>query len=643
MSEPPPAAARARARWAGLCGLLLLASCGEPTAAPPATSPVAAGARWAVEPVPPLQKARFALDRVVRGPLAQQHLPLPDDHPWVLTSALRDLVALPAETLSLLDDPALLGQLTGPERQDLNPWHNVLQVLPALSGAEAALVRRWTEPALSRPEASLWQMAVGCLAGRPEPELAPVLHALLQRAAGDRRVARDAARALMQRPAPWPLQGVQAVLAHAAPEAWLACGESPAAAPAYPGGVPAVMDALAWWVLLAGQAGPRPAAQAPRLKSLPCTEALADAQGAPWRRSGEAQDARGWLAADPSACAVQGLPSLFTTGLEPVSAATCELARLRLPAFRHAVEQARSSRDALRHLQAQHCMLDEGGDLATAVRIERTLAFLQRATDPASPRLDLAGVREAIAALPSGEDPQGEACLVRVVREGAPVADLQLLVEGAHTALLAADKGADDRLVLDLLASGDATLRGIGLHLAQRARKPQYLPAVRRLATPGDEAAARAVQRVIFTLATAPGASEAERATTVAETVARMEAGSDAAVANEAPGLLALGSAGHAALAALVLRSPRAPLYVRSLRRVEGVFPLAVAEALCDRLAPAQPPGLRYDIAVALWRNAPSEAAAALAAARARVEPEGRPALDVVLEMVRHRAAFARE
>ncbi|MFM8979866.1 MAG: hypothetical protein ACKOSS_05325 [Planctomycetia bacterium] len=641
MSEATPAAARARAwRWAALLLCALGAGCGGEAPAPAPQAP----ARWKVEPVAPAAKARYALERIVRGPVAQEHLPLPDDHAWVLASAQRDLLALPAETLALLDDAALVQQLTGPGREDLNPWHNLLQVLPALPGAEAGLVRRWTEPALAREEPGLWQLAVGCLVGRPDPELAPLLQAFLERAPGERRVSRECVRALLARPAPWPMRCVEQVLAHGSPEAWLACGEGAGGLDEATGVLPpAVADALAWWALLAEQAGPRPATGAPRLKTLPCTEAAAEAHGPPERRAAEVGDGRGWLAADPATCAVQPLLALFTTGLEPATRATCELARQRLPGPRAAIEAARGCRDPLRRLQAEHCMLEAGADLPVAQRVEQTLAFLARARDPAAPPLTLALVSEAVGKLPPGDDPAGEACLLRVVREAEPLADLMLLVEGAHARLLAAERGADEALVLGLLGSTEPARRGLGLHLAQRARKALFLPAVRALAGRGDPALERSVQRALFLLVAAPGAPAAERARYVDELVARIEAGPDSSLVTEAPGLLVLPPEGPAALARSLQQSPRAALYARSLRKVDGVLPRAVAEALADRLGPQLAPGVRYDICVALWRNAPAEAAPALAAARARLAPADRPAVDVVLEAVRHRAAFLHE
>lgn len=618
----------------------LASGCGSEAPAPAPQAPV----RWKVEPVAPAAKARYALERIVRGPVPQQALPLPDDHAWVLASAQRDLVALPSETLALLDDEGLVQQLTGPGRHDLNPWHNLLQVLPALPGAEASLLRRWTEPALARDEAGLWQLAVGCLVGRPEPTLAPLLQAFLERAPGERRVSRECVRALLARPAPWPMRCVATVLAHGSPEAWLACGEAAGGLDEATGVLPpATSDALAWWALLAEQAGPRPATGAPRVKTLPATEAALDAQGPATRLPAEVADGRGWLPADPATCAVQPVLALFTTGLEPASRATCLLARQRLAAPAAAIAAARACRDPLRRLQAEHCMLDTGADLTLAQRVEQTLAFLARARDPAAPRLVLAEVSEAVGRLPPGDEPAGEACLLRVVQEAEPLADLMLLVEGAHARLLAAERGADEPLVLGLLAAAEPARRGLGLHLAQRARKPVFLPAVRALSGSTDPALERAAGRALFTLVSAPGAPADERARYVAGLVARIEGGTDSALLTEAPALLSLPPEGPAALARLVLQSPRAPLYARALRKVDGVLPRAVAEALADRLGMALTPEARYDICVALWRNAPAEAAPAVAAARGRLDAPERPALEVVLEAVRHRAAFARE
>ena len=105
-----------------------------------------------------------------------------------------------------------------------------------------------------------------------------------------------------------------------------------------------------------------------------------------------------------------------------------------------------------------------------------------------------------------------------------------------------------------------------------------------------------------------------------------------------ATGLLDLGEAGVEALVER-LKGPRGRLYVLALFESTSVLPLPVAEALCDLLDASRPAQARHELLVTLWRSAPAQAASALAAAKGRLEPADRPAVDVVLEVVRHRAA----
>jgi hypothetical protein len=639
----------------GAClGAALLAGCGEgqgDVAPPPASDPVRPGQRWNVEPARPIDQARFALARLLSGPLPQEVLVVPDQRVQTAAGQARSGRAA-LETAELLGSRPCW-RASGPGVSDLNPWHSLLEVLSTLPRPDAELVARWVEPALSRKEPALSLRALGCLAATGSDELGSLTLRFLEQGASDRILSRQALRILGRMQAPWPARGVALTYARGSPFAWLEAASaleaefeaqrSPAATRASATfGSPS--DLLAWWALLAEQAGPRAPGGMPRVKSLPYTEwraaelANAGLRGLPRPPSAREVDERGWLATDPDAASEFPLLAVFATGQEPSAVARCALASRGHAPFQRAVEADRSHRDPIRQERATHCMLADERGVPTAQLIAETEAFLASRRRPEAAALDLEAVALALRRLPPADGPAATALLRRVLLEARPVADLLLLLEGAHDALAAAQGGADEASVLALLEAPEPEDRGLGMHLAQRSRKGLYLAPLLKLEAGASAEGRRALRRGLQWIASGGGLEPAVLQAYVRRFGAWLDGLPDGELAVWATGLLDLGEAGEEAMVER-LRGPRGRLYVLALRDSAAILPLPVAETLCDALDASRPVEARHELLVTLWRSAPAQAASALAAAKGRLEPADRQAVDVVLEVVRHRAA----
>src|SRR5262245_8166755 len=93
------------------CAALALGGCGgEEGPRDPGVAP----APGAMPPLSPAEPARYALARLLTGPVPHPELPLPlSHHDHSLKLAKLDLVTLSSETETLLEDPALLERITG--------------------------------------------------------------------------------------------------------------------------------------------------------------------------------------------------------------------------------------------------------------------------------------------------------------------------------------------------------------------------------------------------------------------------------------------------------------------------------------------------------------------------------------------------
>ncbi len=634
-------------------GLLLLGACGGPEGQPDGAGPPPAP-RWRV-PLPSVaEQARYALDRLLTGPVPQSALVIPEQHAEVLRASQRDLVVLGEATLALLSDERLRERLTGPTALNLDPWHNVLDVLAALREKPVELCLGWAGPALGRDEPSLSLRAVDVLAGTRAPEAGPLLLAFLERAADDRALQRQAWRALARLPDPWPERALARLRRFGLPEVWLdvapLLGERLESA----GTRDAAESLLAWWALLTDVGGPRGTAGQPRQKTLPWSLLrAATAPGAPGagppgggvpRLPGpfpaSVSDGLGWLSAEPGASPVLAPTVLLFVATEPGADARCQLAGRGHRAFVAAVEADRASDDPVRREHARHCMLGGGPAVSAGERLEATAALLARvrAAGPEAGAPTASEVAAASRSLPLAADPGGPALLARVLAELRPVAHWLGTLEAAYAGLLAAQDGSAQDLLRRWLAGAEPVERGLALQLAQRSRDPSLLPQLEALAGGGEGEAQANARRVLWWVHAGGGAEPGLTADFARRYAAEVEAAGDARAAALASGLLDLGEPGQRLFVA-GLSGPRRKAYLEAALSTPGVLPLLVAEGLADSVAAGRPAEERRAALLALWRAAPSDAAPAVAAIQARLDPAERAAVEVVVQHVRHRAA----
>lgn len=604
----------------------------------------------------PEQQARFALERILTGPVVQEALVLPTDfHQQSLRMAQRDLAALPSETTRLLSDPALIERVTGPRAINLDPWDGLLDVLLALDDRPTSLVLAWTEPALQRRVPALLLKSVIALAALDDPAAGPTLMAILERSIDESEISRAAWNALARLPAPWPGRALERVHARGLPDLWIEVVAALEARLAR--GRPAAYEEnlLAWWGLVADPGGPRGPTGMPRLKTLPWSGIgpLFDRAAPPplpgarpgaagiGPRTARASYGLGWLAAAPPDAGQRTVNELAVVGIDPAAEARCALARRGLPTYVASVQADRGSPVPLLKAKAEHCLMDvQSAPGAEALRAfwERHFADVPRVAAGEILPPTLGEMGETAARLPLGGTPEERAVLERVLRTDRPLATWQLLLERAYDRLASLGLGAEVDLTRSLIEHPDPAEFGVGLHLAQRARNPAYLPALEQRLAGVPAAQAGGLRRTLTWIyaggGVEPGALEA---------FARRYAGwvdeaDDGRAAGLATGLFDLGETGAKAFVER-LAGPRQRVLVTMLQSYGGLLPTEVAEGLADRLGPDLPADLRHAVLVALWRSAPAAASSALAAAKGRLDPSERESVDVVLEVVRHRAS----
>jgi hypothetical protein len=667
-------------RRLGLFALLLvLAACGDDAPEPPPAGPRPTPPRWKVEIPTPEQQARFALDRILTGPLPQDVLPLPNLHQQTLRMAQQDLGALPAETLALLSDPALIARLTGPGAKDLNPWDSLLDVLLGIRDKPSALALAWAEPTLLHDVPTLWLKAVDVLGSLEDPAAGPALLRILERAIDQREISRSAWNALARLPSPWPDRALGLVRRRGLPDLWVEV--VPALEQALEARVPAPgrESLIGWWGLLAESGGPRGPRGLSRLRTLPWSQlaktfdpgvprsppgGTAGRPGiGPWtERAGVGS---GWLPSAPEDACVRSLNELAVVGAEPAAEARCALARRGVSTFKASVaadlaafEAARASLLESRPLlrtkgeteidaelpplvlmlgkKAKHCLMAVGEDPTSYW--EQRFAYVRQVASGEVPPPLLADVVTDRQRLPSADKPEGRALLLRILTTVRPFNTWQMLLEGAYDALARAGLGVELDFVRERLQHADSAERALAVHLAQRARSLDLL-------APLDEALGKAsvpersrLRHAIAWIYAAGGVEPRALEAFTRRFASWIEETDDERAVGLATGLLDYGEPGVQRFLE-GLRGPRQRVFLAALAGYGSILPVEVAEALADLLGANLPPDLRHTILVVLWRSAPASASPAVAAAKPRLDPAERGQVDVVLETIRHRAA----
>ena len=601
----------------------------------------------------PAEQAQFALDRILTGPLVQDALLLPSDmHQHTLRMAQQDLAALPVETLRLLSDPRVIERVTGPKTINLDPWDGLLDVLLALPDVPTSLVLAWTRPALDRHVPVLLQKSIGVLRVTRDAAAGPLLLQILERVVNEPDMSRAAWNGLAALPPPWPDRALAWIQRRGVPDVWVEV--APALEAHLETGVPApaTENLIAWWALVTEAGGPRGPVGMQRLRTLPWSgigpyfdpSRPPPLPGAPAGTPGMGPESEragfgmGWLACAPEDSCVRTPNELVVVGADPAAQARCALARRGFPAFRAGVEADLRSPVPFLEAKAKHCLMTAPtaeGPQAQRAYWERHFADYARMARGEIPPPTLGEMAEIGARLPSADTPEGRAILERVLRTDRPLVTWQSLLERAFDGLRGT--GLELEFVRSRLADADPQEIGLGLHFAQYSRDPALLPDLEKAMARAPAGLQPGFRRALVWLYTVPNVDPTALAGFAHRFAGWVDEAEDVQAGALATGLLDLGDAGVRAFVER-LGGPRQRVFLGALQTYGGLLPTELAEALADRLEPDLPPDLRHAILVVLWRGAPAASAPAIAAAKGRLEPSDRPAVDVVLEVVLHRA-----
>ena len=635
----------------GLALLLVGTGCGgEPK--PTGDEPRATAPLPDLPAVSPAQKVRFALDRLLQGPLPRTGaFAVPKIHQLNLEHARADLVALGDATADLLSDPGLVERMTQPDG-DHNPWHNVLQALAWLDGLPADLAVRWSGPVLATDDLQLDRRAARALVAVADGlAVAPLLLTLFERRPKDRELAPVAFRALVDLGSPWRERALDVALREGASLLW---SRVPAFLQTAPGDDASGADALAWWAILAEVSGPGEARGTSRSVTAPWFQGRLLLDDAVWPRDAlqldaavqaarvlapaSVIDAGGFLPDSAGGAPVLAWRRILLSGRGSAADARCRLADAGYETYRATVRRDLTAADPLLLLTAEGCAATRRGD-DEALELDRIVlaTFLEELESGSRP--SSTGVAGALGAVFEASAGDGVDAALGILRHARPQGEYQGLIEAAHDALANADPAALRVEVTALLGSEDAGDRATGMLLARRGRDPALAPVLSARLAVVPPAEQDLLQRLLIWLHSAPEAADGpERAAFVQRFAAWLGTGSDADLRGLAPGLLDLGPAGAAAYAA-GLAGPRRLLYVEGLLGRSGLVPLEVAAALLDPVDQTTSRAERHAVLVAAYRVAPTTAAPHVAALRARVAAGDRAEVDDVLAVVRHRAA----
>jgi hypothetical protein len=597
-------------------------------------------------------RARYALDRLLKGPAPLQGLVVPSVHERNLDLAMADLLAMESVARAMLADPALVKRITADPRRTMDGWDNILRVLRAFHGRDPALAVAWTRPTLALPvtdETGPLRLAcVRLLASVTSRETNRILLELYRRAPADRQVAAYAFTALMRdarlRPA-----ALDVGLAHGAAHLWADAWRGLAEAVPQREQDPDVAGAMAWWVGLTAASGPRMPEGLPLLKSpawvgarLALDPDLPPRSGvrgrgalAPGAITAEAMYASGWFAVDDATQAVFPIQGYLYTGKQPAAEARCQLAQWGYAPYVHAVraDLGLQRDDPGLYLAAKHCMLEGGASGAAVARhLEALLA-----KGPPWRGERLLELQRLLGMLGTGSEPAIWRARVRVLREVRPADEALPALEQAFDGMRPHERELHD-LMVELLR-GSPEDAGAALRLIRRSQDPAYVPDLeKRLDATHDPSLVRALRRtLLFLMARGPAVPPEMLERFVARVQGWLADAPPETVRTTASALLDLGKPGARAFA-LGLLGPRRAAYLAAWPGAHGTVPLVVAAAGIDPVTEETPRAERLRVLALAYLTFPREADGHVDALRRRLPVEERGPARAALERVRHRA-----
>ena len=644
---------RRRILWLAvlLAGAASIVACGDDPQPPPRP----------VDAAPPelpvlssMERAKYALDRLVRGPAPLDGLVVPDIHPRSLELAFADLLAMEREATELLSDAEFRTRITAAGRVQPDPWSNVLRLMLGFESRSPELSAAWTRPALDLPRSdefiSLRAEAARVASLVPGPATAEILLGLFEQSPADREIAAVVFSALVRIPSHREA-ALDVALRHGGPSLWSdAWSRLGGVVPA--GEIDAdIAGALAWWVGLTSGSGPRMPVELPWIKAQPWMQARLGTDPAVPRGRSEAEGPRrpvlaalpsevmlgsGWLATDLADSAIFPVHGYLFTGKLPAGEGRCVLGQWGFEGYRAAVrgDLGLEGVDDGLYYAAKHCMLDTAPSSDAQV-LEKIDASLD-----STPVWDALGVRQLqqkVDALASCDAPGAWERLVRVLREVRPLDTARPLLDAAYDKMLAREHELFP-LVSELLRGGPEDV-GVALYLIRRARDPAYLGTLEAcLETAQDASLRRVLQRtLVFIYARGYGIAPQRYETFVQQYTGWLEGAPPQQAAALATGLLDLEAPGIQAFAD-GLRGPRREVFLAAWPRDRRLVPLVVAEALLAPIGPTTSAAERMHALGLAYLSFPRAADGLLEALRRRLPLEERGPVQAALERVRHRA-----
>ena len=649
-----------------LLAVLVLTACGGEEDTPNQVAE-SEGPRVVVEAKPVAERARYALERVFKGPVPQTALPIETMHARSLQLAIRDLVAMPDATLALLADPEIQNRVLGPKARDTNPWHAILEILLELEERPTSLAITWLRPAFEREvSVPLRRLAARLLSVLDGPQVGPLLLEMLAKHMGDRDVPRHLFAGLARIGDPYLREGLNLAVRRGPPRLWSALPDHLSVRPTPTTYDPARASQLAWVGTVLEADGPRQPGGLPHHVQFGWAwwRGLTDLT-APTIRVGAAQERRqglgplpaevslgaGWMKTEVSDHPIVPPTAWFMTGREPAAEARCALALWGYDAYEHqrALDEALAPDvDPTVKITARHCVAPEREREVRERNLEEFRAFLDGdLNDPGLATRIIPELGRIVGGLPEGQDERTIAVLKKALMTLRPLAVWSGTVDRVAARLQ--DTGTPmEPYYRELLTSGDAYGEALGMYLLRKAQDPATLGLVDEVRRT-YEGRADQVEKLdqywslqVHIAARRQGI-EPDRLLQFLEDYVRYlredarERRGVEMTALLATALLDFGPEGADRFASLVEEGPARP-YVQAVARRPVRLPLRVAEVLLGTLDDASDPASVVEVLQTAWTTYPPEAASALATTRSRMPKRFHPAFDVALDRVVHRS-----